>query len=117
MNSYLQLPEISKRFCEAGISDVTYGPRQEFTLACHELIWEGLNGHYSEAITYIRFGGVTNLDAVREFFATRPHDRSELGAIVYAKDHVSKTGRIFVEIFFERIDAKLSVQCRNISIS
>jgi len=117
MNSYRALPEIGKKFHNALIVDVTYGPRQEFTLICHELIWEGQNGRYDEGRTSIRFGGVTNLDGVKDFFATRPYQRSEVDLIDYAKNHPSKVDHIFVELSFERTQAKLTVECRNINIS
>jgi hypothetical protein len=117
MDSYLELPELGKKFSGALIVDVTYGPRQEFTLACHEQVWEGQNGHYDSGVTYIRFGGVANLDRVKGFFAARPYQSSEVYVIDYAKNHTSKIGQIFVEVSFERTEATIIVECRNISVS
>jgi hypothetical protein len=117
MNSFQDMPELHQQFHNAQIVDVIYGPRQEFTLTCHRLIWQGQTGHLDKSITSIRFGGVMNLDNIKQFFDTRPYEISEVYLIDYAKDHISKMGRIFVDVSFERIEARQTIECRNITIS
>lgn len=116
-NSYSQLPAIKDEFYNAAVKEVSFGPRQEMRLAVRRLYWEGSHGRYDDQLTYIHFGGVNNLEALRKFFDRKPHQQSELYTIDYSKTIPSKPGHLFIEIKFERIDDKITIECRNLSIS
>jgi hypothetical protein len=117
MDSHSPLPEIRDELYNAAIETVRFGPRREFTLAVRRLIWEGSHGRLENRLTYVRFGGVNNLEAVHQFFDGKPHQQSELYTIDYAKTMPSKPGHLFLEIKFERILEQITVECRNLSIS
>lgn len=54
---------------------------------------------------------------LQEFFRRKPHKQSELYTIDYAEGELSKAGRLFFKISFERIDAQIVVRCQTVSSS
>lgn len=113
----MQLPELGKRFADASIEDVHFGPRRECTLILRPLIWHGQQGFAAERCTSVRFGGINNLDAVKAFFASHPWQQSELGSLEYAPVPPSKIGRMYVHVAFERTDGQMMIECTSISIT
>jgi len=111
----MQLPDLKHDFSDALIQGVTFGPRQEMTLRILTGRWIGQTGYYNVPIA-LRFGGIKNLDVLREFFASSPHLQSELAHLSYDKDHKSKPGHLFVDLTFERIDARTIIECSSIKI-
>jgi hypothetical protein len=65
----MELPPLPYDFQDAQISNVAFGPRQEFTLTLLVMKWDGSVGRLSDEIK-LRFGGVKNLPEVAKFFET-----------------------------------------------
>jgi hypothetical protein len=78
-------------------------------------VWEGHSGRNAEVVA-VRFGGIKNFAEVSAFFATAPHERSELARLRYADGARSKPGCLYFEIVFERIDARLVVHCSSLQV-
>ncbi len=112
----MELPSLQYNFDDAHIDAVSFGPRREFTLTMTIFLREGPNYRPVEGIR-VRFGGVENLDQVRDFFATIPYERSELAWLEYDRSLRSKPGHLHFEIEFERIDARLKVHCKTLTVS
>jgi hypothetical protein len=110
-----QLPSLVHDFSHAHIDGVSVGPRREVTLSVAPLVWEGRDGRYAGVVP-VRFGGIENFVEVSAFFAVAPHERSELAALRYAEQPRSKPGCLFIELVFERIDARLVVQCSSLQV-
>ncbi|MBV9792146.1 MAG: hypothetical protein JOZ51_28430 [Chloroflexi bacterium] len=113
----MQLPELHNRFADALIEDVRFGPRRECTLILCPLVWHGQQGRAAERCVAVRFGGVNNLDAVIAFFASEPWQQSELRSLEYAPTPLSKIGRVYVHVAFERMDGQIVIECTTISIT
>ncbi len=112
----MQLPSLQYNFDHAQIDVVSIGPRKEFTLTITVLTWEGSQGQPVGGIQ-VRFGGVENLDQITEFFAAQPQQKSELTWLRYDPAKQSKSGHLYFEIQFERIDARLQVRCSTLQVS
>ncbi len=107
------LPSFVHDFSNASIDRVDVGPRRELTLSIALLVWDGTKGRSSDAVR-VRFGGIENFTEASEFFAEGPHETSELAWLRYAAGRRSKPGRLFFELAFERIDARLVIQCSSL---
>jgi hypothetical protein len=110
------LPSLEHDYAHAGIESVSFGPRREISLVVVPLIQRGMNLERGAAAE-IRFGGIANLSQVEAFFADRPQKRSELADLRYADEPRSKPERLFFELIFERIDARLVIECRNVQVN
>ncbi len=111
----VELPSLVHDFSHAYIRDVSVGPRREVTLAVSPLIWKGQNGQLAGPVS-VRFGGIENITEVSAFFAADPHEKSELACLRYVEGRQSKPGCLFFELIFERIDARLVVQCSSLHV-
>jgi hypothetical protein len=111
----MELPSLVHDFSNAHIDAVVIGPRRELTLSMAPLVWDGPNGRCGEPVR-VRFGGIENLAEVSAFFAAAPHERSELAWLRYAEGGRSKPGCLFFELVFERIDARLVIQCSSLQL-
>lgn len=111
----VELPSLVHDFSHASINGVTVGPRREVTLTISPLVWMGHNGRYATAVP-VRFGGIENFAEVSAFFAGSPHERSELACLRYDERRRSKPGCLFFELVFERIDARLVIQCSSLQV-
>jgi hypothetical protein len=109
------LPSLQHDFDHARIDDVIVGPRREITVAIAPLVWDGPNGHHSETVR-VRFGGIKNFAEVAAFFAAAPHKQSELAWLRYADGRRSKPGCLFFQLVFERIEARLVIQCSSLQV-
>ena len=98
------------------ITNAFIGPRRELMFALRALRFEGSQGRYDNPIT-ARFGGIANMDEVKSFFADSPQSQSELAFLRYNGEPVSRPGRIFIELAFERIEARLIIQCAHFTIT
>ena len=112
----MELPSLIHDFDHARIESVALGPRREITLAMSVPVWDGPNGRLIEGIR-VRFGGIENFAEVPAFFASAPHEQSELAWLRYAAEKKSKPGCLFFDLVFERIDARLLVQCSSLQVS
>jgi hypothetical protein len=112
----MNLPSLTYDFSHADITDVTVGPRREFTLTVNVLVFEGFKGRHIEGVR-VRFGGVANFEEVSAFWKAGPHRRSELAWLRYAEGRRSKPGALFFELVFERTEARLVVQCSSLQIT
>jgi hypothetical protein len=110
------LPSLIHDFSHAEIRGVSVGPRREITLTISPLVWEGCNARLDEPVQ-VRFGGIQNFSEVAAFFTDGPHERSELAWLRYADNRLSKPGRLFFELAFERIDARLVVECSSMQVA
>jgi hypothetical protein len=111
----MELPSLVHDFMDARIDAVVVGPRREVTPSIAPLVWDGPNGRHGEPLR-VRFGGIENVAEVSAFFAAAPHQRSELAWLRYAEGRRSKPGRLFFELVFERIDARLVIQCSSLQL-
>ena len=111
----MELASLTSDFNHASIQNVTIGPRREVMLEIAPLVWNGSRGRYADGVR-VRFGGIENFAEVSAFFAADPHKQSELAELSYADGRKSKPGRLFVELVFERIDARLVVQCSSVQV-
>lgn len=111
----VELPSLVHDYSHARIDTVSIGPRREVTLFISPLVWEGHNGRYAAAVP-VRFGGIENFAEVSGFFADAPHEQSELAWMRYAERPRSRPGCLFFELVFERIDARLVVQCSSLQV-
>ena len=84
-------------------------------LSVSPLRWNGQKGEYAKAIT-VRFGGIKNFEEISAFFAVAPHASSELAWLRYAEGRHSKPGHLSFDLMFERIDARLVVQCSSLQV-
>ncbi|RPJ87505.1 MAG: hypothetical protein EHM18_00815 [Acidobacteria bacterium] len=109
------LPELVHDFRHARVEDVTIGPKREVSLAVTPLIWEGHNARDAEMVT-VRFGAILNFAEVSAFLKTGPHLHSELAWLRYADGTVSKPGSLYIELGFERIDARMVIQCSSLRV-
>ena len=103
-------------FNDAVIQKVVIGPRREVTLLVQLLVWENSVGHHTPAIT-VRFGGIVNFDEVKAFFDIPHYRRSELCGIIYDKQQSSKPGNLFLELLYERVEARVIIQCSSFIIT
>jgi hypothetical protein len=113
----MQSPDLYKCFAHASIEDVRFGPRRECTLILRPLVWYGQQGRAAERCVSVRFGGINNLAAVKAFFTSEPWQRSELRSLEYAPTPLSKPGRVYVHVAFERTDGRIVIECANLSIT
>ena len=111
----VELPSLVHDFSHARIDSVSVGPRRSVTMAIAPLVWDGHNGRYGEAVS-VRFGGIENFAEVSAFFAASP-EQSELAWLRYTECPKSKPGCLFFELVFERIDARLVIQCSSLQLS
>jgi len=111
----MELPSFIYDFHHARIDAVAVGPRRKATLLVAPLVWDGHNGRYADAVR-VRFGAIENFVDVSAFFASAPYERSELAWLCYAEGRRSKPGCLFFELAFERIDARLVVQCGSLQV-
>ena len=112
----MKLPEIQHDFSHSLITNAVAGPRRELSLTLQILRFEGSQGRYDNSII-ARFGGITNIDEVKSFFANSFHSQSELAVLRYNEKSVSKPGHIFIELAFERIEAHLVIQCAHFTLT
>ncbi len=106
----MSLPELEFDFSHAVINDVTLGPRREVTLTVQTLSFVGSVGRRSPGIK-VRFGGIINFESVESFFAQGPHLGSELAWLRYDESRTSRPGRLFLDLAFERIEARIILEC------
>lgn len=112
------LPSLGHDFNHAPIEQVVVGPRREVTLTISIFPETRPGNPPPPAKTVrVRFGGIENFDAVAAFFAAAPHEKSELAWLRYAEGRRSKPGCLFFELVFERIDARLVVQCSSLQVN
>jgi hypothetical protein len=116
VEAQMELPSLGHDFSHARIDAVVVGPRREVTLSIAPLVWDGPNGRHGEPVR-VRFGGIENVAQVSAFFAAAPHERSELAWLRCAEGRRSKPGCLFFELVFERIDARLVIQCSSLQMS
>ncbi len=109
------LPELLD-FMDAGIEDVILGPRSEMTLVLSPLIWVGGHGHHGSPL-HVRFGGIFNYAEVEAGIAEGHHLRSEIGYLRYGINHNSKPGDIHVHLEFERVEARIMIHCRRLTVT
>ena len=109
------LPSLVYGYNHADMDGFSVGPRREITLDIRLLSWNGSVGEYGPPVQ-VRFGAVTNLDAVADFFGAGHHQRSELAFIRYSRTLRSKPGHLFIDVAFERIDAQICIACGNVSV-
>ena len=109
-----EVPSLVHDFSHAHIGRVSVGPRREVTLSVSPLVWEGRTGQLADPVQ-LRFGGIANFVEVSAFFASSPQERSELSWLRYAEGRRSKPGCLFFELVFERIDARLVIQCSSLA--
>ncbi len=112
----MQLPDLKYNYNDASIEEVVFGPRREVNLKIQTIHWNGNTGQENDPII-IRFGGIMNFESVKAFFATSPYIRSELASLAYDKSQISNPNHMFVSLRFERIDAKITIECSSVSIS
>lgn len=112
----MELPDLKHNYNDASIEDVKFGPRRELTLKVYTVVWNGNKGQYQNEVT-IRFGGILNLAAVKEFFDLSPHLNSELASISFDKNQKSKPNHMYINLTFERIDAQIVIECSNLLIT
>lgn len=110
------LPVLPDNFAHAYLNTVSVGPRREVTLEVMPLVWQGSSGHRGEAVR-VRFGGVENLAEVTAFFAANGHCPGELAWLMYSTALKSQPGCLYFELMYERIDARLVVQCSSLQMS
>ncbi len=110
----MELPSLPYNFEDAQITNVTFGPRREFTLTLSVVIWEGQNGNQLEGVQ-LRFGGVKNLAQVAEFFANKTQEKSEVSSIQYDPACRSKIGDLHFKLSLERIEAVLHWNCSSLT--
>jgi hypothetical protein len=91
----MELPSLVHDFSDARIDAVVIGPRRELTLSITPLVWDGPNGRCGEPVRV----------------------RSELAWLRYAEGRRSKPGCLFFELVFERVDARLVIQCSSLQMS
>ncbi|MCE9547756.1 MAG: hypothetical protein K8T25_19975 [Planctomycetia bacterium] len=111
----MELPSLIHDYRDALIERVEIGPRHEVTLTIATLIWEGTTGRRGADVR-VRFGGIQNFAQVCKFLDDAPHEGSELACLRYALDRSSKPGQMFIELAFERIDARILVECLSVQI-
>jgi hypothetical protein len=111
----MNVPPLIHDFRHARINSVAIGPRRELALSVAPLVWNGTNGHHGDGVS-LRFGGIENFTEVSAFFSDEPQQRSELQCLRYAQSRPSKQGCLFFELSFERIEAKVIIQCSNLQI-
>ena len=109
------LSPLPSDFNGAIIDTVTVGPRRELVLIVSPMVWEGQQARHVDPVS-VRFGGVKNLEEVSAFFATAPHRLSELGCLRYAEQPTSKPGHLFLDLAFERTEARIVVNCSSLQI-
>ena len=112
----MALPSLVHDYNDARIEGFAVGPRREITLDISILSWNGSTGRYG-ATVQVRFGAVTNLDKVAEFFESGHQHRSELAYIRYSETSPSKPGHLFIDVAFERTDARICIACGNVSVT
>ncbi len=111
-----ELPDLKHDYRDALIKAVELGPGSAMTLVLRPVVREGQQGRYDKAVR-VRFSAMKNGPEVAAFFGTALHESSELARMGYAPDRPSKPGRLFVELLLERTDARLVVQCGNVTVS
>ncbi len=114
----VELPSLGHDFNHAPIEQVAVGPRREVTLTL-AVIPETRPGNRPPPVKFVRvrFGGIENFAAVAAFFADDLHEKSELAWLWYAAGRRSKPGCLFFELVFERIDARMVVQCSSLQVN
>src|SRR5262245_39725952 len=105
------IPDLKYDYHNASIGEVKFGPRREVTLRLLLVLWDGPIGRASDDLIQVRFGGIENLRQVKAFFASSAHERSEIARLDFVADRRSKPGQLFVEVLFERIDARITIEC------
>lgn len=110
----LNLPPLPD-FSHAILEGVTVGPRRAVTLTLSPLVWAGTQGKYSPPVT-VRLGGIVGFDEAAAFFAEQRLP-TDIAGLNYAAGHVSKPNALFLEIAFERVEARLIIQCQRVTIS
>ena len=110
------LPELPSDFNHALFESVAFGPRREMTLKLNPLVWVGNRGLYGPAVT-VRFGGIVNFEEVKALFAANHHKRSELGWLRYDTSQTSKPGDLYLHIEFERVEARIVIQCHSLTVT
>ena len=111
----MELPQLPYDFNGAIIEDIVVGPRREVTLLIVPCVWTGHQGKSLPSMT-VRFGGIVNFEEVSAFFALSRHNHTDLAWLRYDKSQQSKPNDLFFELMYERIEARIVVHCRNISI-
>lgn len=113
----VELPSVGQDFNHAPIEQVVVGPRREVTLTLSVIPdYRPGNPRPASQSVRVRFGGIENFAEASAFFAAGPHERSELACLRYAEGRLSKPGCLFFELVFERIDARLVVQCSSLQV-
>lgn len=97
------------------IEGIEFGPRREVKLVISPLVWDGSNDRHAESIQ-VRFGGIENFDEMVALFNAIPPEKSELAWMRFSDNLLSKPGRLFIELAFERIDAHFLVRCSSMQV-
>lgn len=111
----MELPALIHDFSHAQIEQVVVGPRRELTLELSLVIFDCGKGRAVLGIK-VRFGGIANFDEVAASFMEAPQEKSELAYLRYSTKKKSKLGNLFFDLVFERTDARIEIQCRNLAV-
>jgi len=111
-SNLLNLPSLPD-FSHAILESVSIGPRRAVMLTLSPLVWVGSQGHHGPPIT-VRLGGIVGFDEVVAFFAEQRLP-ADIAGLDYAAGHVFKPNTLFLEIVFERVEARIIIQCHSVS--
>ena len=107
----VELPPLHSNYLHAVIESVEIGPRRAIVLGLRTMEWHGSQGEYREPHR-LRFGGISNLEDVRQFFALGVP--IEIAWLRYASNQTSKPGELYFEIEAERTDDSLLIRCQHL---
>ena len=120
----MQLPEFKRSYTWGRLIGFESGPRREITLFIRDYPSDLSNRHshkwkenrVPDPVHCIRFGGVENFDEVHAFFRSvkrKKHMTPIVDWIAYDSQQKSKSGQLFIRMFFDSPGVGVTVQCSN----